>query len=48
VTAWLDKNPRITLHFTPTSGSWLNMVVRHVAACGERKSLEGGWQMPAG
>ena len=22
---WLDKNPRITLHFTPTSGSWLNM-----------------------
>ena len=26
VTAWLDKNPRITLHFTPTSGSWLNMV----------------------
>jgi transposase len=26
VAAWLDKNPRITLHFTPTSGSWLNMV----------------------
>jgi transposase len=26
VTAWLAKNPRITLHFTPTSGSWLNMV----------------------
>jgi transposase len=26
VTAWLEKNPRITLHFTPTSGSWLNMV----------------------
>jgi len=26
VTAWLDKNPRITLHFTATSGSWLNMV----------------------
>jgi transposase len=26
VKAWLDKNPRITLHFTPTSGSWLNMV----------------------
>jgi transposase len=23
---WLAKNPRITLHFTPTSGSWLNMV----------------------
>lgn len=26
VTAWLGKNKRITLHFTPTSGSWLNMV----------------------
>jgi transposase len=26
VQAWLAKNPRVTLHFTPTSGSWLNMV----------------------
>jgi transposase len=26
VRAWLDKNPRIHLHFTPTSGSWLNLV----------------------
>jgi transposase len=26
VRTWLDKNPRITMHFTPTSGSWLNMV----------------------
>jgi transposase len=26
IAAWLQKNPRITLHFTPTSGSWLNMV----------------------
>ena len=26
VTAWLGKHPRITLHFTPTSGSWLNLV----------------------
>jgi len=25
VRAWLARNPRITLHFTPTSGSWLNM-----------------------
>ena len=23
---WLAKHPRIVLHFTPTSGSWLNMV----------------------
>lgn len=26
VRSWLDKHPRITLHFTPTSCSWLNMV----------------------
>ncbi|WP_143448888.1 IS630 family transposase [Kineosporia sp. A_224] len=26
VNAWLAKNPRVTLHFTPTSGSWLNLV----------------------
>jgi transposase len=26
VQAWLTRNPRITMHFTPTSGSWLNMV----------------------
>lgn len=26
VKAWLERNPRITLHFTPTSGSWLNMI----------------------
>ena len=25
VRAWLAKHPRITLHFTPTSGSWLNL-----------------------
>jgi transposase len=26
VLAWLGQHPRITLYFTPTSGSWLNMV----------------------
>jgi transposase len=26
VKAWLAKHPRVTMHFTPTSGSWLNMV----------------------
>ncbi len=26
VQTWLARNPRVTLHFTPTSGSWLNMV----------------------
>jgi transposase len=26
VRTWLSKNPRVTLHFTPTSCSWLNLV----------------------
>ena len=26
VNAWLARHPRVTMHFTPTSGSWLNMV----------------------
>ena len=26
IQTWLAKNPRVTLHFTPTSGSWLNLV----------------------
>jgi transposase len=26
VRGWLAKNPRVTLHFTPTGCSWLNMV----------------------
>ena len=26
VAKWLARNPRITLHFTPTSASWLNLV----------------------
>src|SRR6266540_3756213 len=26
VRAWLDRHPRIHLHFTPTSASWMNLV----------------------
>jgi transposase len=26
VQAWLAKHRRVTMHFTPTSGSWLNLV----------------------
>ncbi|TDF88323.1 transposase, partial [Arthrobacter terricola] len=26
VKAWLAAHPRFTVHFTPTSGSWLNLV----------------------
>lgn len=28
VTAWLEKHPRMHLHFTPTGSSWLNLVER--------------------
>ena len=28
VEAWLVKHPRFTMHFTPTSASWLNMIER--------------------
>lgn len=28
VQAWLARNPRFHMHFTPTSASWLNMVER--------------------
>jgi transposase len=28
VRAWLSRNPRFHLHFTPTSSSWLNLVER--------------------
>ena len=28
VQAWLGRHPRFTMHFTPTSASWLNMVER--------------------
>ncbi len=26
VRAWLERHPRVQLHFTPTSASWLNLV----------------------
>lgn len=26
VRAWLEANPRITVHFTPTHASWMNLV----------------------
>ena len=31
VQAWLTRHPRFTIHFTPTSGSWLNLVERWFA-----------------
>jgi len=37
VQAWLAKHPRIVMHFTPTSASWLNMVERFFRDISERR-----------
>lgn len=36
VKAWLARHPRYQVHFTPTSGSWLNLVERLFAEVTER------------
>ncbi len=36
VKAWLARHPRYHVHFTPTSGSWLNLVERLFAEVTER------------
>jgi len=38
---WLAKRPRYQLHFTPTSGSWLNLVERWFAAITEKQIRRG-------
>ena len=41
VQAWLAKNPRVQMHFTPTSSSWLNLVERWFALLTERQIRRG-------
>ena len=41
VQRWLAKRPRYHLHFTPTHGSWLNMVERWFAALTEKQLRRG-------
>ena len=36
VRSWLARHPRYHVHFTPTSGSWLNLVERLFAEVTER------------
>jgi transposase len=38
---WLLANPRFHLHFTPTSGSWLNVVVRWFGELTDKKIKRG-------
>jgi transposase len=41
VKAWLTKHPRFKLHFTPTSGSWLNLVERLFAEITRQRIRRG-------
>ena len=41
VRAWLDRHPRWTFHFTPTSASWLNAVEGFFAKLTNRRLKRG-------
>ena len=43
VNAWLDRHPRWTFHFTPTSGSWLNAVETFFSALTRRRLKRGAF-----
>ena len=47
VTSLLAKNPRITMHFTPTSASWLNMVERFFAEITRNRIRRGAFKSVA-
>lgn len=44
---WLAKRPRYHFHFTPTHGSWLNMVERWFGLLTERQIKRGAHTSPA-
>jgi transposase len=41
VVAWLERHPRWTFHFTPTSASWLNAVEGFFSALSRRRLRRG-------
>jgi transposase len=43
VEAWLAKHPRFTLHFTPTSSSWINLVERLFAEITRQRIRRGAF-----
>jgi transposase len=47
VLAWLARHPRWTLHFTPTSASWLNAVENFFSKM-TRQRIRGVFRRPAG
>ena len=44
VKAWLTENPRFTLHFVPTSCSWLNLVERFFAKLTTKRIRRGSFE----
>ena len=42
--AWLEKHQRFTLHFTPTSSSWLNLVERWFRELTEKGVRRGNFE----
>jgi transposase len=44
VAAWFRKHPRYHLHFTPTSGSWLNQVERWFGKITEQRIRRGAFK----
>ena len=47
VKRWLLRHPEYHLHFTPTSGSWLNQVERFLSAITERRIRRGAFRSVA-
>jgi transposase len=43
VKAWLERHPRWTFHFTPTSGSWLNAVETFFSALTRKRIRRGSF-----
>ena len=41
VQRWLQRHPRVHMHFTPTSSSWLNMVERFFRDLTEKRLRRG-------
>jgi transposase len=46
VQEWLAKHPRIQMHFTPTSASWLNMVERFFYAAPGTRERPARYEQP--
>ena len=44
VREWLQTHPRFTLHFTPTSSSWLNLVERWFRELTEKRVRRGSFE----